>query len=666
MPAAPPTDDDYPLLERIGRGPAGEVWKAAEKKTGKLVAVKFIDLANSPGAVKDLRALNLIKNLNHPNLLPIFTARLTDAAGTVVPLDDADAAAKAGRLKELRVVMRLADKSLAARLKELNPQGTPHRNRRGLPIDELLGYLEGAAKGIDYLNRPDHGLGEHDGPVVHCDINPHNLLLVAGEVQVADSGLAVLLAPNARQSRTTEYPAYTPPELIRNKPGPGTDQYSLAVCYYELRTGHLPFDDALSVGSIVLAHQHGKLEFNSPILTGAEREILKQATSVRPAERFPSCGKMIRTLARAFAGLPPPDAAQSLIDSQVASDPEPTPPPVSDADSLIVTPALPPPRLQPLNPLPANPVALTPDRLAGLKATSLVPDVPPPDRIDFDAVPTNAQIILPELDPEDGTEVEMDPVVAAMIQSVRHDPPQPVRNYTKTPKPLTPPPPYPPPPPPPPAWFEDAEQKRIAVNRAQVQGAVPDAKRKPVAPAAKAPAAVRAAAAPSAARPAAVWYFARMRPGRSYPLRIELAPSAGRPVEFEPVLPGCDVSPPVMEIRPGGPPAVFHVVPQLAGPVVGGRLLADGVARAGLRTVAADLTPGWWLLAAGVLFPYLAGFAWIVHREVAASLPLYGDLGRFAETVPVWAGSVLFALAGAAVLLVRRPREIMAEFDAAE
>jgi serine/threonine protein kinase len=295
----------YRLVDFLGAGQFGEVWKAVESDTGKRVALKLIDLSHSHSALKELKALNLVKNLNHPHLIPIFTARVKDKNNREIPLHLTEGLQGRGVLRELVIAMGLGEKSLSARLKELNPYGTDPAAYRGLPVGELLGYMQGAAKGIDFLNKPDHGLGVADGPIVHCDIKPDNLMIVAGEIQITDCGVAVIITPDVRQTKAAGSPAYSAPELTGNKPVPGTDQYALAISYYELRTGHLPFDEKMGQLSIMLAHAEGRLDFSSPVISEAEHKVLKWATAVRPRERYPTCADMVRQLERAVAGLEP-------------------------------------------------------------------------------------------------------------------------------------------------------------------------------------------------------------------------------------------------------------------------------------------------------------------------------------------------------------------------
>src|SRR5262249_13470627 len=231
---------------------------------------------------------------------------IRDRKGSVVNLDDLDLTKPGGgQLAELLISMGLGEKSMARRLEEVNPPGTPPGSRKGVPADELLGYVEGAAKGIDYLNQPDNRLGEGDAPIIHCDIKPGNLLVVADEAQVCDYGLARAISPDVRRvSMAGGTPAYSPPELLGNKPSTGTDQYSLAVTYHELRTGCLPFPEDLSLADIYRIHAEDRLDFTHEVLTPRERDVLRRATRSRPADRFGNCRKFVDELKGAVLRAP--------------------------------------------------------------------------------------------------------------------------------------------------------------------------------------------------------------------------------------------------------------------------------------------------------------------------------------------------------------------------
>ena len=306
----------YRLTDYLGGGTFGEVWKTIDLSTNKFFALKIIDLSYSSSALKELRALKLVMNLNHPNLVPITKAWLKDKHGHSLDLHAVDLVRQKGKLKLLLILMGLGEKSLSARLDEVNraarggePDDDDEARTCGIPADELVNYMHGAAKGIDYLNAARHeGVDPaSDGPIVHCDIKPDNMMIVAGtEVQIADCGVAVSLNQDTRKTVSAAFsPVYAPPELSTNKPSTGTDQYSLAISYYELRTGRRPFRDGMNQIEMMTAHSLGDLDFTSATLTAGERRVLKWATSPRLADRYPSCLDMVKQLERSIEGLSP-------------------------------------------------------------------------------------------------------------------------------------------------------------------------------------------------------------------------------------------------------------------------------------------------------------------------------------------------------------------------
>jgi serine/threonine protein kinase len=274
----------YRLEAFLGAGSYGEVWKAGGPG-GVPCALKFISMDSKSG-LKEFRSIRLVKRLQHPNLVPVQAIWLRDPDGNV--LSDTGEDSISIRLmgpKELVIAMGLGQKSLAQRLEECRGKG-------GIPPRELLKYMDGAAKGIDYLNAPEHDLGDGPGGVIHCDIKPANLLIVGGGIQVCDYGVAKAMrkVEDAKKSMAAGTPAYAAPELINNEPGPHTDQYSLAITYYELRTGRLPFDEARAL----VANLMGQLDFSGVGLD--EQEVLRQATHKQPAKRFESCEEFVEAL----------------------------------------------------------------------------------------------------------------------------------------------------------------------------------------------------------------------------------------------------------------------------------------------------------------------------------------------------------------------------------
>ena len=134
----------------------------------------------------------------HPNLVSIFGIWSVNREGAVVndvsmssggfsPATAATAvfdAAKVESATRLVIAMQLGGVSLFIRLQQCQAEG-----KKGIPREELLGYMRDAARGIDYLNEPIHDLGDGAVSIVHGNIKPQNLLLVGGGVQVCDYSL---------------------------------------------------------------------------------------------------------------------------------------------------------------------------------------------------------------------------------------------------------------------------------------------------------------------------------------------------------------------------------------------------------------------------------------------------------------------------------------------
>jgi tetratricopeptide (TPR) repeat protein/serine/threonine protein kinase len=313
----------YKLLKFLGRGGFGEVWKATAPG-GFEVALKIINLSGKPGQ-KELRALQVVKRLRHPHLIQVTAFWLRDEEGNVLPdpeealmgestlskapeptiqdtmIAPLDVMTDAVRTRptELVIAMGLADQSLFDRLQECQRQGLP-----GIPTEELLGYMEDSARAIDYLNSPTHSfMGSEPMAVQHCDIKPHNILIVSGAAQVCDFGLARVMGDVQNSSAAAGTIAYAAPECIKEgKPSSTTDQYSLALSYLELKTGALPYDSETWM-EVLTAVQQGNLNLTK--LPQAEQVVVRRATAQNPADRFPSTTAMVHALREAALGLGP-------------------------------------------------------------------------------------------------------------------------------------------------------------------------------------------------------------------------------------------------------------------------------------------------------------------------------------------------------------------------
>ena len=220
--------DGYRLIERLGRGGFGEVWKV-EAPGGLLKAAKFVfgDLdamdEESRPAEQEAKALERVKGIRHPYILSLEQFRVIDG--------------------QLIIVMELADRNLWDRFRECRGQGL-----QGIPRDELIRYMEETAEALDLMN--------NHYQIQHLDIKPQNLFLVFNHIKVADFGLAKMLEGVRATVTGGVTPVYAAPETFEGWISRFSDQYSLAIVFQELLTGCRPFNGA-NTRQLLMQHING-------------------------------------------------------------------------------------------------------------------------------------------------------------------------------------------------------------------------------------------------------------------------------------------------------------------------------------------------------------------------------------------------------------------------
>jgi serine/threonine protein kinase/tetratricopeptide (TPR) repeat protein len=203
---------DYELIEEIGRGGQGVVYRARQKSLNRTVALKVIGLAHwaTEAHVKRFRLeAEAAASLNHPCIVPIYEVGERDGAcyfsmGLV----------EGGQLDTIA-------------------------KREPIPIRDAAELIAKLARTVHYAH--EHG-------ILHRDIKPGNILLDAeGEPHLTDFGLARLVETESTVTRTMEVlgtPSYMAPEqAVGNNAGvtSATDIYGLGAVLYQLLTGHPPF-----------------------------------------------------------------------------------------------------------------------------------------------------------------------------------------------------------------------------------------------------------------------------------------------------------------------------------------------------------------------------------------------------------------------------------------
>jgi serine/threonine protein kinase len=275
----------YRLIEFLGRGGFGDVWKC-EAPGGLFKAIKFVNgnLAGleSDGAQarQEFEALERIKAIRHPFILSLDRVEIIGG--------------------ELLIVMELADRSLLDLLAADQAAGQP-----GIPRDELLGYLAEAAEALDVMNLR-HSL-------LHLDIKPGNLFLIADHVKVADFGLVNQLSAATPDDSRAQLggitPLYSSPETFLGSLSAQSDQYSLAMVYCELLTGVTPFDGKNS-RQLALQHVHELPKLDA--VPESDRPALSRALAKRSADRFASCSEFVHALMLGDRASPGPGSPHDL------------------------------------------------------------------------------------------------------------------------------------------------------------------------------------------------------------------------------------------------------------------------------------------------------------------------------------------------------------------
>nr|XP_042698943.1 serine/threonine-protein kinase 36 isoform X3 [Chrysemys picta bellii] len=205
--AGVPTMEKYHVLEMIGEGSFGRVYKGRRKYSAQVVALKFIPkVGRSEKELKNLqREIEIMRGLHHPNIVQMLDSFETD--------------------KEVVVVTDYAEGEL---FQILEDDGN-------LPEDQVQDIASQLVSALYYL---------HSHRILHRDMKPQNILLgKGGIVKLCDFGFARAMSINTMVLTSIKgTPLYMSPELVQEKPYDHTaDLWSVGCILYELFVGTPPF-----------------------------------------------------------------------------------------------------------------------------------------------------------------------------------------------------------------------------------------------------------------------------------------------------------------------------------------------------------------------------------------------------------------------------------------
>ncbi len=288
----------YTILDKIGAGGMGQVFKAEHRRMERIVAIKILPAVMTKDAAavaRFEREVRAAAKLEHPN---IVTAHDSDESGGVHFL-----------------VMQLVEGSdLSALVKKSGPLG----------VEKAVDYILQVARGLDYA---------HEQGVIHRDIKPANLLVDAkGTVKILDMGLARLenkvggdaataaeLTASGTIMGTVDYMA--PEQALNTKHADGrSDIYSLGCTLHYLLVGKAPYDGETLMEKL-LAHREQQIpDLSADGLVPAELQtIFEQMIAKHPADRYASMREVVQALEQCRAQLSEPSLAPPKSSSESLS-----------------------------------------------------------------------------------------------------------------------------------------------------------------------------------------------------------------------------------------------------------------------------------------------------------------------------------------------------------
>ncbi len=289
------TVSHYRIVEKVGEGGMGVVYRAHDDRLNRDVALKFLpaDLDKDENArLLLIREARTASALNHPNICTIYD------------VGDADG-------KSYIVMEFVQGRSLAEQI----PEG-------GLPAETVIRYGEQIADAMAHAH--EHG-------VIHRDLKTPNVIIMpGGRVKVLDFGLAKHMTPSEITLKTQSISTltsegaivgtmhYMAPELFRGEPADArSDIWALGVVLYEMANGKRPFRGRTSyeLSSMILHDTPPALRENVP---AGLRAVIEHCLAKEPAQRYQHASEVRAALEalRTNSAVIPASAIQASTETQ--------------------------------------------------------------------------------------------------------------------------------------------------------------------------------------------------------------------------------------------------------------------------------------------------------------------------------------------------------------
>ena len=292
----------YRLDEQLGAGGSAQVWRATDKRTGEVVAVKRLHpmvFADMGGRERLLREFRALRDLDEPHIVRVRDLELTDDDGALI-LD------------------YVAGTSLASRLSTGPRPSTSEAVSIALDVAAALAAA-------------------HAAGIVHRDVTPGNILLDPDDgARLTDFGIALAGAGTAGEPALTATGElvgtlrYLAPEQLRGAPATtASDVHALAAVTYEMLAGHHAYEAATPV-ALAEAQARGVEPIRSvpPALDSAIRRALSTDPADRPADAAAFAAEIRAALA---TDRTEPIVIAGAIPNATSSMPIAAPPPVVPA-----------------------------------------------------------------------------------------------------------------------------------------------------------------------------------------------------------------------------------------------------------------------------------------------------------------------------------------------